>query len=467
MNMNFGLQQVQTQKLVMTQELRQAISILQYSSLELLEYLHQQASENPLIDVKSLDRMHEGVTESAPAKDQGVKEMDWDEYIRYRVSGYDSGYFYDRDTEDNPIERISCKRRHTMEQDLKEQLNFMDDVDELVKKISCYLIGNLNEQGYLEMDIEEASRRLNVPADRVEEAMHVLQRCEPAGIGARNLVECLTLQLQRNGEENPIVYEIVEHHLEDLAANRYQKVASKFKLEPEEVQDVFDRIRELNPRPGSLFHQDHPRYIVPDVTVEKVDGEYVVLVNEQSAPRLSINRYYESILQKQGENEDARRFIHDKLNAAMWLIRSLEQRRMTLYRVTEAIVRVQRGFFERGVSALQPLTLKQIAEELELHESTISRTTNNKYVQTPRGVFELKYFFTSGIHTQDGSSMSSESIKVMMKQFIEKEDKKKPLSDQLLTDKLKKQGIAISRRTVAKYREELNIPPSSRRKRLG
>ncbi|MBO8173289.1 MAG: RNA polymerase factor sigma-54 [Bacillaceae bacterium] len=468
MNMNFGLQQIQTQKLVMTQELRQAISILQYSSLELAEYLHQQAHENPLIDIQSVDRLNRQQTET-PSTEQGPKEIDWEEYLRYRASGEDNSYrFFDREPEEgHPVDRVTCRRRESMEHDLREQINLMTGLDPERRKIAGYLLGNLDERGYLDVSLEEVSAHLQVPVHQVEKALEIVQALEPAGIGARNLGECLTLQLKRAGETDPLLYDVIEHHLEDLAANKYQKIASALHVDTGRVQRVVDVIRSLNPKPGSFFYQEAPRFIIPDVTVEKVEGDYVVVVNEQSTPRLSINRYYENLLRQQAGHDDARQFIHQKLNSALWLIRSLEQRRVTLYRVTEAIMKVQRGFLEHGVSHLRPLTLRQIAEELDLHESTISRTTNNKYVQTPRGLYELKYFFTSGINRQDGSALSSESIKLMMKNVIEREDKRKPLSDQRIAEQLKQQGITISRRTVAKYREELNIPSSSRRKRLG
>lgn len=348
-----------------------------------------------------------------------------------------------------------------------QQLRYLSHISVEEKRIASYLIGNLNESGYLDIPLHEAAENLGVPEEKVEHGLRLVQSLDPAGVGARELRECLTLQLKRMGEADPLVYRVVQDHLEDLAANRCQKVAAQLQVDPTMVQMIFDMIRLLDPKPGSQFHHDQPRFIIPDVTVERVEGEYVVLVNDQATPRLSINGYYEKLIRSRQEQDDAKQFIHDKLNAAMWLIRSLEQRRMTLYRVMEAVVQAQRDFFDHGLTRLRPLTLREIAERLDLHESTISRATNNKYVQTPRGIFELKYFFTSGVGMEDGGSASSESVKLMIKNLIEEEDKKKPLSDQILAEKLKKEGISISRRTVAKYREEIRIPSSAKRKRLG
>lgn len=270
------------------------------------------------------------------------------------------------------------------------------------------------------------------------------------------------IQMEYNGNRDSLAYQIVEKYLSDLADGRVNKMAVELQVTPQDIQSAADYIRTLDPRPGSTFHRHEPKYIIPDVTVEVVEGEYVILVNDTLTPRLSISSQYKEFIQQEGQ---VKKYIHEKMNAAMWLIKSIEQRRMTMYKVTEAIVKEQKEFFEKGIAYLKPMTLKEIADIVELHESTVSRATHNKYVQTPRGIFELKYFFSSGLSTSSGDATSSESVKLKLKQLIEQEDRKKPLSDQKLCECLNKEGISISRRTVAKYREELGIPSSAKRKR--
>ncbi|HJV47191.1 MAG TPA: RNA polymerase factor sigma-54, partial [Bacillota bacterium] len=296
----------------------------------------------------------------------------------------------------------------------------------------------------------------------VQQALFVVQGLEPRGVGARNLRECLTIQLEYQGLKDSLSFQIVEEHLPDLAEGKINRIASALGVSTRQVQEAIDQIRTLDPRPGARYHREEVRYIVPDVTVEQIEGNYIVIVNDAVTPRLSISRFYERLLTEENE---AKKYIHEKMNSAQWLIRSIEQRRMTLYRVTEAIVDEQCEFFNQGIDRLKPMTLKEIADIVGLHESTISRATNNKYVQTPRGTFELKYFFSSGLSTSSGDAASSESVKKKIKQLIAQEDRKKPLSDQQLSDILNKQGICISRRTVAKYREEIGILSSAKRKR--
>ncbi|WCN38213.1 RNA polymerase factor sigma-54 [Aneurinibacillus uraniidurans] len=461
MQMGFGLYQQQTLKLVMTPELRQAITILQYSAVDLVDFLQQQANENPVLDI---DRPQEMPT---PAAKDTTTDIDWREYMRANATGDDT--YYTRggagNSDYDPFNFISGEAI-TLERHLMEQVSMLRNLTALERRILHFLIGNVNENGYLIISEMEAAELLGTEPEKVEEMIWVLQSLEPTGVGARSLAECLLLQLKDEPEENVLASAIVEHHLEDLAEKRYQKIAQALQVTPQEVQQAADYLRTLNPRPASEFAHGTPRYIVPDVTIEKVAGEYVVMVNEGGLPNLTINRFYQQMLQK-NEPDPAQRYIQDKLNSALWLIRSIEQRRMTLFRVTQAIAEEQQAFFEKGISGLKPMTLRDIAEKVGLHESTISRATSNKYVQTPRGLFELKYFFTTGLKSTDGGEASSViTIKEKIKAMVEAEDKKKPLSDQKITDMLVAEGIDISRRTVAKYREELNIDSSSKRKRF-
>ncbi|TKI58663.1 RNA polymerase factor sigma-54 [Brevibacillus antibioticus] len=457
MNMGLGLFQEQTLKLVMTPELRQAITILQYSAIDLISYLQDQANENPVFDLEVA-----GEVASAKAE-KPAPEIDWKEIVGNRATG-EYGSLKNESTY-NPLDYVQ-QGAETLYEHLESQLGYVKGFSSLQKQIALFLIGNLDEKGYLEITLEEASTRLGAEMLEIEDVLSVLQHFDPVGVASRSLEECLLLQLEHLALDDEKIVQVVRNHLQDLADNRYQRIADKIGCTPQEVQAMADLIRTLNPRPGAAFSSVETRYVIPDVTVEKVGNDYVVLVNDVAAPRLKINSFYEKMLSQQKSQDEAKQFIHDKLNAAMWLAKSLEQRRLTLMRVTQAILDMQREFFDRGIHYLKPMTQKEIAERVSLHESTISRATSNKYVQTPRGIFELKYFFTSALSTSSGESTSSESVKRRIKALIEQEDRKSPLSDQKLGEMLLTEGIEISRRTVAKYREEMLIPSSAKRKRF-
>ncbi|MDC0765235.1 RNA polymerase factor sigma-54 [Brevibacillus sp. AG] len=457
MNMGLGLFQEQTLKLVMTPELRQAITILQYSAIDLISYLQDQANENPVFDLEVA-----GEVASAKAE-KPAPEIDWKEIVGNRATG-EYGSLKNESTY-NPLDYVQ-QGAETLYEHLERQLGYVKGFSSLQKQIALFLIGNLDEKGYLEISLEEASTRLGAEMLEIEDVLSVLQHFDPVGVASRSLEECLLLQLGHLALDDEKIVQVVRNHLQDLADNRYQRIADKIGCTPQEVQAMADLIRTLNPRPGAAFSAVDTRYVIPDVTVEKVGNDYVVLVNDVAAPRLKINSFYEKMLSQQKSQDEAKQFIHDKLNAAMWLAKSLEQRRLTLMRVTQAILDMQREFFDRGIHYLKPMTQKEIAERVGLHESTISRATSNKYVQTPRGIFELKYFFTSALSTSSGEVTSSESVKRRIKTLIEQEDRKSPLSDQKLGEMLLTEGIEISRRTVAKYREEMLIPSSAKRKRF-
>jgi RNA polymerase sigma-54 factor len=457
MNMGLGLFQEQTLKLVMTPELRQAITILQYSAIDLISYLQDQANENPVFDLEVA-----GEVASAKAE-KPAPEIDWKEIVGNRATGeYSSSK---NESTYNPLDYVQ-QGAETLYEHLERQLGYVKGFSSLQKQIALFLIGNLDEKGYLEITLEEASARLGAEMLEIEDVLSVLQHFDPVGVASRSLEECLLLQLGHLALDDEKIVQVVRNHLQDLADNRYQRIADKIGCTPQEVQAMADLIRTLNPRPGAAFSTVETRYVIPDVTVEKVGNDYVVLVNDVAAPRLKISSFYEKMLSQQKSQDEAKQFIHDKLNAAMWLAKSLEQRRLTLMRVTQAILDMQREFFDRGIHYLKPMTQKEIAERVGLHESTISRATSNKYVQTPRGIFELKYFFTSALSTSSGEATSSESVKRRIKALIEQEDRKSPLSDQKLGEMLLTEGIEISRRTVAKYREEMLIPSSAKRKRF-
>ncbi|WP_025716397.1 RNA polymerase factor sigma-54 [Paenibacillus sp. 1-18] len=434
----YGLQQEQAFRLAMTPELRQAITILQYSSVDLMSYLHEQADENPIIDLTEIDMSIKRISkeeEYAPRKNDNPVDL--------------------LDFVSNPADNLY---RH-----LKAQLGMVRGLSKLQQTIAMFLIGNLNEKGYLELEVNTVAEILDVPTEEVENILALIQGFEPAGIAARSLEECLLLQLRYAGNDDVYLEEIVRHHMVNLSCNRIQKIADALGISIREVQQITDQIRKLNPCPGAAFAPyDHP-YHIADISVEKSKNDYIVTVNDITVPRVGINPFYQRMLREQALGAE-KQFLHEKMNTALWLIHSLEQRRLTLMRVAQAIVDRQWEFFEHGVHYLKPMTQKEIAESTGLHESTISRAISNKYMQTPRGLFELKYFFTSALGSKDGDAPSSESVKMRIKQLIDGEEKKKPFSDQAITELLAKEGLELSRRTVAKYREELGYLSSSRRK---
>jgi RNA polymerase sigma-54 factor len=334
-----------------------------------------------------------------------------------------------------------------------------------IRRIVTYLALSVDENGYLKQTSDEFAADMKEPLTAVKEGIDVLQSLEPYGVGAYSLQECLLIQLQHLETTDPLTEAIVSKHLDTLAKNQYKKIAKDEDVSIEDVQIVADFIQTLNPKPGSLFHYEPARYVIPDVTVIKVKNEFIVHLNEQHMPKMYINQHYEKMMQNKDAETQA--YFKQKYDQFHWLKRSIAQRQQTILHVTEAIVRHQHDFFVLGASHLKPLTLKTIAEEAEVHESTVSRATTKKYVQTPRGLYELKYFFNSMVGRDSSNSSSSERVKIYMKRLIDEENKQKPLSDQKIADLLKKQvEINVSRRTVAKYREEMHLLSSSQRKRF-
>ncbi len=456
MKMGFNLTLEQTQKLIMTQELQQAIKILQLPSLELNEYIQQQLESNPLIETKE--------EEGEEAYTENMEHSIFPEIVRnadFRRKDYQYGEDGDKDySYENFIPSITTLRDHLL---FQLHITIMPG---RTRKIGEYIIECLDQNGYLRGSISDIANILSVKEEEVEEVLKVIQTFDPAGVACRSLAECLLIQLQVRGIDDPVIREIISCHLEHLADKKFKQIAREFNISTGEVQEIYDIIKTLEPKPGRSFGNSlETKYINPDVVVRRTGGEYLVLVNDSAAPRLIINSYYRNILKNYNEQHNISQYITSKLESALWLIKSIEQRRMTLFRVVSAIVDCQKDFLERGIRFLKPLTLKDIAMRIGVHESTVSRAINGKYVQTPRGIYELKFFFTSGVNNVMGDEISSESIKEAIREIIDAEDPFRPVSDQRITDILNSRGIEISRRTVAKYRDDMNIPSSSRRKR--
>jgi len=453
LKLNYELTLEQSQKLIMTPELRQAIQLLQYTSLELQEYILREIEENPLLE-------YEDVIEEPQEIIDEFDQIDWKEYIE----NYDDISYKQEINKDE--KSITFENFFTPSQTLKEflleQLS-MVSVGQREYKIAEYIIQNIDSNGYLTESTEELAKVLGVSEAEVEIMLGVVQTFEPVGVGARNLQECLLLQLR--DRKDLLIIKIVENYLEDIALNKLSKIASELNIDVEEAQRYADEIKSLEPKPGRSFagNSEEIKYIIPDAKVEKIDGEYVVLINEITIPKLNINNFYKELIKN--SDETTSQFLQEKLNSAVWIIKSIEQRKQTLTKVIESIVKFQIDFFEKGEGYLKPLTLKDVADDIKMHESTVSRATNGKYIQTSKGIYELKYFFSQAIKANEGL-ISSDTVKNTIKEIIEKEDSKNPLSDQQISDKLEQMGISLSRRTVAKYREELKIPSSKLRKRF-
>lgn len=474
MDMKFQLKTSMQQRLVMTPKLQQALKLLQVPTLELEHILKQEIMQNPLLEeVDFGEEDEEEVREEASddareepaderAEEDPTTDLDLDEYLddSFKVMGWEP----EREDLDERYERVAVAPENGMDQ-LIMQLHLAVD-DPFDTEIGEYLIGNLNPDGFLAVELEEVARVFDIEPERVKPVLDVIQSFDPPGIGARNLQEALLLQLKARNQEDTLVADIVRDHFDALKNRKFAEIARDLRVSPREVQEMAEEIGHLDPRPGLSTLGNEARYVTPDLVVDKVDGEYVVYLNDSNIPRLRISQAYVEELNRSrgGGDSETREFILGKLNSAKWLIQTIEQRRRTIVKVMQCIVEEQRDFFEKGPVALKPLTLQQVATQIGMHESTVSRVTTNKYVQTPRGVFELKYFFSSSLDTDDGDSMSSKAAKTRISEIIAGEEKTRPLSDQKIVDMLKADGLNIARRTVAKYREQLGILPARMRK---
>lgn len=478
MRLGYDLSIEQIQKLVMTPELIQAIQILQFNTQELENFIDEQLLTNPILDAASPNESEdeygdknygEGETVEASQsesekKKENSEEIDWSEYFKeYDDISYKQREFNHDDKELSFENFVSSDI--TLIEHLMFQLQF-SEINAKQRKIGRYIIESLDSNGYITLTVEEIAEKFSTSTDEVEVVLNIIQTFEPLGVAARNLKECLMIQIKNTDYENEIIIKILENHLEDIAKNRLMNISKALNISVKEVQEQLDIIKRLEPKPGRQFSSyNDTKYIIPDVTVEMINGKYIVIVNDTTAPKLSVNSYYKRILMESDKESNLSKFLTGRLNSALWLIKSIEQRRQTIYNVVSAVVEYQNDFFRYGKKYLKPLTLKQVAEEVGIHESTVSRAINGKYMQCPRGIYEIKYFFTSGVSGNMGQGVASESVKSFICEIVENEDPKNPLSDQVIAQMLTKRGIDISRRTIAKYRDEMNLPSSSKRKR--
>jgi len=469
MNIKFDLNITQTQKLIMTQEMRQAIEILQLTAMELNNLIENEIMENPVLEFNEVSiKTLTPETGEVPKEDVNKKDdINWDDYFH---SVETSEYRGQAPANFDPNEEFGFEKFSYQEKTLNEYLHFQLNmvVEKLTRRekfIGEYLIDCIDDNGYLIVDMEYLQENLESDEDSINKIIGIIQGFDPIGVGARDIKECLLIQLRHMGYENDDIYlEIINQHLTDLADNRYKRIAHATDLSLEEVFEFKELIKTLEPKPGREFtNLEGVSYVIPDGSIEIVDGELIVKINEISAPRLKINSFYKGMLKKTDQNEDTRKYLEKKLDGAAFLIRSIEQRRDTILKVIQAIAKCQRNFFFHGIEDLRPLTLKSIADMIEVHESTVSRAIRGKYIQTPKGTFALKFFFKRGFN-QGEEDLSSDAIKQFIQEMVEEEDKKKPLSDQKISEILKEKNLDVARRTIAKYREALSIQPSSKRK---
>ncbi len=474
MEMKHGLSMQQKPTLIMTQRLQQALKLLQMPTLELQQALKLELERNPLLEeVDEVEEVEEiedikketGQEEVEPVEateQEKNQEVDWNELWPDQFEGPSAPRTDDPDAEF--YERVPVTRQ-SLGEALQEQLRMLSLNDDDLA-IGEYLIGSIDENGYLQSTVEEVAETFGVPPEKVEDVLAAIQKFEPAGVGARNLQECLWIQLLQRKQEDTLAGRMIQEQFENLLSRRFGEIARSLKCTVEDVQAAGDLIATLDPRPGQEIAAEETKYVTPDLIVERIGEDFVVSLNDRNVPRLRISAAYQQMLRDKstGQNE-TRKFIVDKLNSAKWLIQTIEQRRKTMIKVMRRIVEEQREFFERGVEGLRPLTLQQIANQIGMHESTVSRVTTNKYVQTPRGVFELKYFFSSGLATEEGDDVSAKVAKDKILTLINNEDKRDPLSDQRVAEILHEQGLRIARRTVAKYREALRLLPARARRR--
>jgi len=477
MAMEMRQQLKMTQQLVMTPQLQQAIKLLQLTRLELQDVVRQELEENPLLEetLEADENRENEQTEQAESEDtpevagEDFKEVeagdetlrDWDSYLDGYT--YSSGEQY-REDEDRPSFENLLTRRGTLTDHLLWQLHMGPFNDDEVF-IGEEIIGNIDDDGYLRASLDEIAAACSKEIESVAPVLERIQEFDPIGIAARDVQECLLIQARFLGMRDSVVERILLNNLKDLETRKYKQIARDLSVDINDVLMAAKIIGGFDPKPGSMYSSEDVHYISADIFVYKVGDEYLVMLNDEGLPNLKVSPYYAEAKSNGLVDSKADEYINEKVRSALWLIKSIQQRQRTIYKVAKSIIRFQRDFLDRGIEYLRPLVLRDVADDIGMHESTISRVTTNKYMQTPQGLFELKYFFNSGLSTSEGEFVASESVKNRIREIIEKEDPKKPLSDQKIADMLSGQTVNIARRTVTKYREILKLGSSSERKR--
>lgn len=489
MNIFFGqnINLEQSQKLTLTPEMIQSLNILQFSTSDLLDFISETAEDNPVIELENGDIYLSEISDEENYYIDSDRDMsfdsvnpdDWDAEDWYDFSESMNSYSYEQygsygaytiDLQDNYTEQYGYNAygNISLEESLMEQVDLCNS-KYITKAIASYIIQTLDEKGYLTQNKYEMEQELNVPLDQIEVALSLIHTFDPPGIGAADIKECLKLQLKRIDRYDDVMEKIIDEHLENIATNNISRITADTGIGINEANERLNLLRSLEPKPGRMFNSyEKTRFIIPDIEVENRDGTLTVSMNQRALPRISIRQEYDELIKGQDKNSTVANFLSTRFNSARWLIRSIEQRNNTILRVSKAIVDVQKEFFMHGKSALKPLNMKDIAADIGVHESTVSRAVNGKYLQCKQGVFELKYFFsgTGRFSGVNGAMASSEALKNLIKNIVDKEDRSTPLSDRSIAEAITLTGVEISRRTVTKYREEMGIPSSSLRRRV-
>ncbi len=479
-----------SQQLVMTPQLQQAIKLLQLNQLELEHLVQQEIQDNPVLEdiaegedepasaaEASADAPAEGAAapepvagpesaspgEREPSDAEKVADVDWQSYL----DAYPQTGVRDASADDRPSVEATLTRRATLAEHLEWQLQLASlPIEEEI--VAHLIIGNLDERGYLQAVVEDLARQAGVREEVGEAALRKVQEFDPPGVAARDLRECLSAQVRSLEIDDPVVLRIIDSHLERLIKRDFRGIGKLLGIPLEDVAVAARVIGRLEPRPGRAFGGEEPVYIVPDIYVTKVGEEFHIQLNDDGLPRLRISALYRDVLTRgNGVPKDTKDYVSEKVRSAMWLIKSIHQRQRTIYKVMQSITKHQRDFFDRGINYLRPLNLRDVADDIEMHESTVSRVTTNKYAHTPQGIFELKYFFNSSISRLDGEAVASESVKERILRLIRNEDPARPLSDQRIAEMLRVANINIARRTVTKYRESMRILSSTKRRQVG
>lgn len=463
MNLDYSMKMTQEQRMILTQSMQQSIKLLQMSLHDLREYIDNEYSENPVLEVNEEISSYD---ESKVSEEMSRQEIyDHKKLVEelYADNYRDKSEINYSTEEVSPLNFI--EKKISLKDYLQEQL-VETNVDQYTLIICRYIVESLDHRGYLEIPIEEISKELKIPEEVAEKALKIVQSLEPYGIGARNIKECLLIQSLKLNILDNIIEKIILNHLENVADNKYELVAKDLNITPREAQRYGDLIKKLEPKPSRGFYTgEEVNYIIPDAEVKNIDGEFFIIMNESVLPRLMINKTYKDVLQNNQDSE-TNAYVKDKINQALFLIKSIEQRKNTLYKVLECVVDKQKDFFKSGKQYIKPLTLKEVAEIINLHDSTVSRAIKDKYVLTSFGTIKIKDLFASGVSSNNDDDMATIKIKNEIKKIIDEENKNKPLSDQIISSMLADKKMNISRRTVAKYREEMAIKSSSMRKRL-
>jgi RNA polymerase sigma-54 factor len=448
-----------SQQLIMTPQLQQAIKLLQLSRIELQDYITEELQSNPLLDDDTTS-FRDADAQRLQKENEELLKGRWDAYLE--TYGRDNVPYYEDD--ERPSLEATATRADGLYDHLLWQLR-MNNFTDQEREVGLFVIGNLDHNGYLSVDTPAIAEATGHQPEVVDSAIAKVQLFDPTGIAARDLKDCLRIQARYLGLEDSVVLGIIDSHLEDLQTKNYDKISHELGVSVQEVAQAAEVIVNMEPRPARDYSDEPPQYVVPDVYVVKMEDEFVVVLNEEDIPVLKLNKQYQGMMSSSCTGKIAKDYLSECFKSAQWLLKSIQQRQNTLCKVTESIVKFQREFLEQGITRLRPLVLRDVAEDVGMHESTISRVTSNKYVHTPQGTFELKYFFNSGISRNDGSFVASQSVKNEIENIIKAEDTKHPLSDQAIAQQLEKKGVRIARRTVAKYRELLGIVPSNRRKK--